>query len=107
MLSPATEVNSGKNSVSLRTGSSTGTEVANKTVTINDTSTTPVSGGCYTYTVLNEMGYSETYAYTNCGAKASPKTLTLAGGQQGTTLCVDIEQWPLPTGWSVVSSTPC
>ena len=91
----------------LRTGSSTGTIVDTKTVTVNDTSTTPVSGGCYTYTLLNESGTTGTYAYSNCPPKASAKSLTLAGGQQGTTLCVDIDLYPLPEAWSIVGSTPC
>ena len=91
----------------LRTGSSTGTIVDTKTVTVNDTSTTPVSGGCYTYTLLNESGTTGTYAYSNCPPKASAKSLTLTAGQQGTTLCVDIDLYPLPEAWSIVGSTPC
>jgi len=95
----------------LRSGSAAGPILATYQVTVNDTSTTPPIGGCYDYTLLNEVGTSASITYYNCAggvlATTKPKTLTLAGGQQNTTGCTNLDNVTLPYGWSIVDQTPC
>ena len=95
----------------LRSGSAAGPILATCQVTVNDTSTTPPVGGCYNYTLLNEVSTSASITYYNCTggvlATTKPKTLTLAAGEQNSTGCTNLDDVTLPTGWSIVSQTAC
>jgi hypothetical protein len=90
----------------LRTGSTSGTVVANSPIiTIDDTSVDSEPARCYTYDVINEGPFEGTYTYTTCGARSKPAALTLGPGQQGTILCTDDTY--LPIDWSIIRQSPC
>ena len=92
----------------LRTGSTAGTIVATKTVTVNDTSQDePTPGGCYVYTFVNEGGFEGELEYNPCGS-LKILTLSLAPGQQGSTVCAEpLGLFVIPPDWSIISQDPC